>query len=51
MTITDPAHAAAARILREQFQRPPAAVPDDALVRDLADYDRAFGLVNGEEVA
>jgi hypothetical protein len=61
MTITDPAHVAAAKVLREQFQRPrPAANPDDGLVRDLADYDRAFGLidatashgpVDGEEVA
>lgn len=61
MTITDPAHVAAAKVLREQYQRPrPAADPDDGLVRDLADYDRAFGLidttdaegaVNGEEVA
>ena len=57
MTITDPAHVAAAKVLREQFQRPrPAADPDDGLVRDLADYDRAFGLVDdyltdGEEVA
>ncbi len=61
MTITDPAHLAAAKVLREQFQRPrPAADPDDGLVRDLADYDRAFGLLDagpthgpadGEEVA
>ena len=47
MTITDPAHVAAAKVLREQFQRPrPAADPDAGLVRDLADYDRAFGLAN-----
>ena len=61
MTITDPAHVAAAKVLREQFQRPrPAADPADGLVRDLADYDRAFGLTDagptdgpadGEEVA
>ena len=55
MTITDPAHVAAAKVLREQFQRPRSALAaDDALVRDLADYDRAFGLVDGtdgEEVA
>ena len=47
MTITDPAHVAAAKVLREQYQRPrPAPVtPDlDDLVRDLAEYDRAFGL-------
>jgi transposase len=52
MTITDPAHVAAAKLLREQFQRPrPTPSPDEALVRDLADYDRAFGLIDGEEVA
>jgi hypothetical protein len=47
MTITDPAHVIAAKVLREQFQRPrPTADPLDALVRDLADYDRAFGLTD-----
>lgn len=61
MTITDPAHVTAAKALREQFQRQrPAADPDEGLVRDLVDYDRAFGLidagltdgpVDGEEVA
>jgi hypothetical protein len=45
MTITDPAHVTAAKALREQFQHPlPAVDPDAAMVRDLADYDRAFGL-------
>jgi transposase len=45
MTITDPAHVAAAKVLREQFQQTrPAPSPDDGLVRDLAEYDRAFGL-------
>jgi transposase len=49
MTITDPAHVAAAKVLREQFQQPrPAPDPHDALVRDLAEYDRAFGLTDGE---
>ncbi len=48
MTITDPAHVAAAKVLREQYQRPrPAPDPDEELVRDLADYDRAFGLIDG----
>ena len=48
MTITDPTHVAAAKALREQFQRPrPTTHPDDGLVRDLADYDRAFGLFDG----
>ncbi len=48
MTITDPAHVAAAKVLREQFQCPrPAPDPHDGLARDLADYDRAFGLIDG----
>jgi transposase len=48
MTITDPAHVAAAKVLREQFQRPrPAPDPQEELARDLADYDRAFGLIDG----
>jgi hypothetical protein len=66
MTVADPAHVAAAKVLREQFQRPRATpAPDDGMVRNLTDYDRAFGLidaglgvnglvdspVNGEEVA
>jgi hypothetical protein len=47
MTITDPTHVIAAKVLREQFQRPrPAADPDEELARDLADYDRAFGLID-----
>jgi len=47
MTITDPAHVAAAKVLREQYQQPrPAPDPHEGLVRDLADYDRAFGLVD-----
>ena len=57
MTITDPTHVTAAKQLREQYQRPrPAPDTHDGLVRDLADYDRAFGLIDGgrtdgEEVA
>ena len=48
MTITDPEHVAVAKVLREQFQRPrPAPDPLDGLARDLADYDRAFGLIDG----
>jgi len=43
MTITDPAHVAAARVLRQQFQAPRPAAGDD-LARDLGDYDRAFGI-------
>ena len=49
MTITDPAHVATAKVLREQFQRPrPAPDPHEELVRDLADYHRAFGLIDGD---
>jgi hypothetical protein len=51
MTITDPAHVEVAAWLRNQFQQPravPAAGAD--LVRDLSDYDRAFGLGNVEEI-
>jgi len=50
MTITDPAHVATAKVLRKQYQQParPAPEPDEGLVRDLADYDRAFGLVDSE---
>ena len=47
MTITDPAHVTTAKALREQFQQPrPAPDPHDALVRDLAEYDHAFGLTD-----
>jgi hypothetical protein len=42
MTVTDPAHVTIAHELREQFGRPPTR--DDELARDLADYDRAFGI-------
>lgn len=48
MTITDAAHVAAAKVLREQFQRPRTTpAPEDGMARDLADYDRAFGLLDG----
>ena len=51
MTVTDPAHVATAAALRHAYQHPapPAAAPEEGLVRDLRDYDRAFGL-NAEEV-
>jgi hypothetical protein len=48
MTVTDPVHVAAAKVLRQQFQTPRAAVTEQDLVRDLADYDRAFGLLDGQ---
>ena len=47
-TVTDQAHRETARVLREQFREPrgtaPVDDPADDLARDLADYDRAFGL-------
>jgi len=45
-TVTDPAHVANAALLRQQARQPRAIAADD-LVRDLADYDRAFGLDGG----
>jgi hypothetical protein len=42
-TITDPAHVAQAAVLRRQFQQPRPPTPDP-LIRDLADYDKAFGV-------
>lgn len=47
MTITDPAHLETAKALREQFQTPRPVAAGDDLVRDLADYDRAFGIGGG----
>jgi transposase len=50
MTISDPAHVEAAARLRKQFQQPRTVAAGGAgedLVRDLSDYDRAFGLVDG----
>jgi hypothetical protein len=44
MTITDPAHVQSAAQLRQQFQQHRPAPAVDDLHRDLADYDRAFGL-------
>jgi hypothetical protein len=52
MTVTDRAHVAAAKLLRQQYLQPapaaagPAADPHEGLTRDLADYDRAFGLTD-----
>lgn len=43
-TLTDPVHVATAAVLRRQFQAGPPSPADDQLVRDLADYDRAFGV-------
>ena len=48
-TVTDPVHVERAAWLRKQFQQPrtagDAGADRDDLVRDLSDYDRAFGLV------
>lgn len=44
ITVTDPAHAQAARRLRQEFHQPRSQAPAGDLTRDLADYDRAFGL-------
>jgi hypothetical protein len=43
-TVTDPAHVELAGWLRKQFQQPRSTAAGDDLVRDLSDYDRAFGL-------
>ena len=51
ITVTDPGHAEQAGRLRQEFGQPRSQVPCD-LTRDLADYDRAFGLVTADgEVA
>ena len=43
-TVTDPAHVKRAAVLRRQLHTPRNATAPDDLIRDLADYDRAFGL-------
>ena len=43
-TLTDPTHVGTAAVLRHQFQAGPPPAAGDQLVRDLADYDRAFGV-------
>lgn len=47
-TITDAAHVQVAAELRRDFQRPRPVAAGEDLMRDLADYDRAFGLVDGQ---
>lgn len=45
LTITDPTHVMAAGRLREAFQKPrPVTSATDVVVRDLSDYDTAFGV-------
>jgi hypothetical protein len=48
MTISDPTHLRTAAVLRKQFQQPRRAATGDDLTRDLTDYDRAFGIIDGE---
>jgi len=48
--VTDPAHVQAAARLRATFSQSRPAASED-LLRDLADYDRAFGVDFGGEVA
>src|SRR6478735_1621503 len=50
MTVTDPAHVTAAAALRHAYQHPSTRPEEAALVRDLADYDQAFG-INPDELA
>ena len=50
LTITDTAHVDTARRLRQSFQQPRTQAAGEGLVRDLADYDKAFGLT-GEGVS
>jgi Mu transposase, C-terminal domain len=54
LTLTAPEHVATAKLLREQYREPrsrPAEHAHEELGRDLADYDRAFGLTGDEQVA
>lgn len=44
MTITDPAHVHAAAALRHAYQHPVTRPETQSLIRDLADYDKAFGI-------
>jgi hypothetical protein len=50
-TLTDPAHVQSAARLRKQFQQPRAVATGDDLARDLSDYDRAFGLIDSQEIS
>ena len=49
VTVTDAEHLDTARRLRQQFGQSRHHVDDTALIRDLADYDRAFGLGDHKE--
>lgn len=43
-TVTDPEHVSAAGRLRHQFQSPQPVTEEPGLMRDLGDYDAAFGV-------
>jgi transposase len=45
ITVTDPRHAQTARHLRQELGQARSGAPAGDLARDLADYDRAFGLI------
>jgi hypothetical protein len=52
ITVTNPGYAETARRLRQELLQPRSRGPADDLVRGLADYDRAFGLITTDgEVA
>ena len=44
MTVTDPAHVTTAAQLRHAYQHPATRAEGADLIRDLADYDKAFGI-------
>jgi hypothetical protein len=44
LTITDTGHVETAKRLRQAFQQPRTQAVGEGLVRDLTDYDKAFGL-------
>jgi hypothetical protein len=44
MTVTDPAHVTTAAELRRAYQHPATRPEAAGLVRDLSDYDKAFGI-------
>jgi hypothetical protein len=50
-TVIDPVHVEVAARLRAAFQQPSSTKPEDPLQRDLADYDRAFGVALDGQVA
>jgi hypothetical protein len=52
LTITNPDHVIAAGLLREAFQHPIGRTEEtEVVLRDLADYDTAFGVDLDGEVA